>query len=347
MAHLIFVPATPAQDSRADIGRQTTLALAAIDERLRGQRSSLADAVVITVYLRSAADFAGMNDAYRQAWSAAPPTRTTVVTDLLTPGALVEISAVAVPSGGDRRPIHPASWMASPNPYSYAIRTGETLFLSGLISRNGKDNSVVAGNVAVQTRVVMENARELLEAAGLSLSHLVSARAFLPNLDDFAEFNRVYREYVGTERPARATVGAQLTSSAYNVEITFVASAASREAIETAEQPNPNLSAAIKAGNSLFVSGLLADAAVLSRDPAAQTRDIVRKLGAVLQKAGFTPADVRDALVYVTDDAARGEAVAACREAFASAARVSITPAAVRLAAAGARVELMTFAERG
>ena len=43
----------------------------------------------------------------------------------------------------------------------------------------------------------------------------------------------MYREYVGADRPARATVGARLTGPAYNVEVTFVASAASRQAIET------------------------------------------------------------------------------------------------------------------
>src|SRR5215213_3230886 len=117
MSHFVFVPATAAADAGPDLAKQTTVALARIDERLRAEQASLADAVVITIYLRKAADFGAMNDAYRQAWTRTPPTRTTVVTPLLTPGALVEIAAVAVRSGGDRRAIHPASWMSSPNPY--------------------------------------------------------------------------------------------------------------------------------------------------------------------------------------------------------------------------------------
>ncbi|MGZ8710059.1 MAG: RidA family protein, partial [Thermoanaerobaculia bacterium] len=125
MSHLVFVPATAAPDTGADLTRQTTLALARIDERLRVERASLADAVVLTVYLKKGTDFAAMNEAYRQAWTGTPPTRTTVLTDLLTPGALVEIAAVAVRSGADRRVVHPSSWMASPNPYSYAIRAGD------------------------------------------------------------------------------------------------------------------------------------------------------------------------------------------------------------------------------
>lgn len=345
MPHLIFVPATAAPDAGADLKAQTTRVLARIDERLRAEQSSLADAAVITVYLRRASDFAAMNDAYRQAWQGNPPTRTTVVTDLLTPKALVEISAVAVPSGGDRRVVQPASWMTSPNPYSYGIRAGDTLFLSGLIARNGRDNSVVSGDVATQTRAVMENARELLEAAGLSFPHLVSARVFLTAASDFAEFNRVYREYVGADRPARATVVAALTSPAYNVEITFVASAATREAIETAAPPNPNLSAAVKAETALFVSGLLAGGDAAKSDPAVQTRDILRTLDAILKKAGFARADVRDLLVYVTDEEAATIAMAECRTAFGT--KPAMTASKVALVAPGPRVEIMAFAERG
>ena len=344
MSRLLFVPATAAADPGADVARQTTLALARIDEHLHAERSSLADAVVLTVYLRNAADFAAMNNAYRQALQGPAPTRTTVVTELLPRGAHVQISAVAVPSGGERRIVHPSSWMASPNPYSYGIRSGDLLFLSGLVARNGRDNSAVPGSVAVQTKTVMDNARELLEAAGLSFPHVVSARAFLPNLDDFAEFNRVYREYFGADRPARATVGANLTTHAYNVEVTMVASAGPREAIETATPPNPNLSAAVKSGNSLFISGLLAGADAMKADVTVQTRDIVRRMSEILRKAAFSSADVRDLLVYVTDEEAAAPALAVCRDAFPARVPASVVP--VRLAAAGARVEIMAYAER-
>ena len=171
MSRFIFVPATAAPDPGADVARQTAATLARLDERLRADGSSLADAVALTVYLRRASDSPAMNDVYRQAWKGAPPTRTTVVVDPQTPGAQVEISAVAVPTWSERRIVHPASWMASPNPYSYAIRTGETLFLSGLVARNGKDNSPVAGDVAMQTRAVLENAKGDRKSTRLNSSH--------------------------------------------------------------------------------------------------------------------------------------------------------------------------------
>ena len=345
MSRFVFVPAAAAADTGAGLARQTTLALARLDERLRAERSSLADAAVITVYLKNPADFADMNDAYRQAFTTAPPTRTTVVVEPLTPGALIEMSAVGIRAGGDRRVVHPAAWMASPNPYSYAIRAADTLFLSGLIARNGADNSIVTGDVATQTRAVMENARALLEAAGLSFAHVVSARAFLPDLKDFAEFNRIYREYVAADRPARATVGAALTGNAYSVEVTFVASAAPRQAIEIGAQPNPNLSAAVKAGQSLYISGLLAETDAMKSGPASETRDIIRKIDAILSKAGMSKDDLQDLLIYVTDDEAGKAALGECRTAFGSSVAASVVR--VGLAAPGARVEIMSYAERG
>ena len=51
--------------------------------------------------------------------------------------------------------------MKSPSPYSYGIRSGSTLFLAGLISRNGRDNQVVKGDMATQVKTAMDNAGEL------------------------------------------------------------------------------------------------------------------------------------------------------------------------------------------
>jgi len=346
MPHPIFISATSAPDAGGDVARQTSVTLARLGEKLRAEHSSLADAVAITVYLRRAADFAAMNDAYRQAWQALPPTRTTLVTELLAADALVEMSAVAVPSGNERRLVHPAAWATSPNPYSYGLRCGDTLFLSGLIARNGRDNSVVTGDVVVQTKAVLDNARELLDAAGLSPSHVASARVFLTDLGDFEAMNRVYREYFPDAPPARATVGAALTGPAYKVEMTFVASAGSRRAIAGDGAPNPNLSAAIAVGDAVYVSGLLADAAVVAGgDATAQTLDILRKLDGLLGKGGTARTAVRDALVYVTDEEAARAAVAACRDALGTAA--AITPVRASLAMPRARVEIMTVAVLG
>ena len=69
---------------------------------------------------------------------------------------------VALRDGVERRVIHPASWLRSPSPYSYAIQSGNTLFLAGLVSRNGKDNTAVPGDMKTQTETVLQNATDIL-----------------------------------------------------------------------------------------------------------------------------------------------------------------------------------------
>ena len=300
---LIYLSGTLSQDDKgaiagADVGAQTRLILDRMKGVLAAAGSSMPQVVAVTVYLKSAADFPAMNDAYRTYWPKDPPTRTTVITDLLL-GALVEVSMIAVPDGAERVVVHPKDWMTSPNPYSYAIRTGDTLFLSGLVPRNGRDNSVVAGDITAQTNAVMENAGELLRAAGMTHANIVSARVYLPNSADFQSMNAAYRSYFKSDPPARATVVAGLAGKGYAVEMTFVASSSPKQVVGT--PGNPNLSPAIRAGNRLYVSGVLGNNADNAGNATAQTRETLSRIRATLQAGGFTPADVVDGLVYLTD----------------------------------------------
>jgi aminoacrylate peracid reductase len=303
----VYVSGTLAQDAggaivgKGDIGVQTTRVVERLREILQAAGSSLEQVVAVTVYLRSASDFAAMNDVYKKFWTSNPPTRTTVVTDLVLPEALVEMSMIAVPNGEERIVIHPEGWMKSPNPYSYAIKTGETVFLSGLVSRNGRDNSVVPGDVGTQTRTVMDNAGELLKAAGMSHANVVSSRVYLPDTATFQQMNEAYRAYFPSAPPARATVGAGLAGSQYNVEITMIASSARREAISDGRAANPNVSAVIRAGQHVYLSGMLGNTAETKGNAASQTRETLARIRKALDAAGCTPDHVVDGLVYLAD----------------------------------------------
>jgi aminoacrylate peracid reductase len=304
----IYLSGTLAQDAagaivgKGDVSDQTRRVIERMREILTAAGSSLDQVVAVTVYLKNAADFAVMNEAYKAHWPANPPTRTTVIADLVLPDALVEMSMIAVPTGAERTVIHPAAWMKSPNPYSYAIRSGQTLFLSGLVSRDGRDNSVVPGDISEQTALVMNNAGELLEAAGMTHANVVSARVFLPDTSVFQQMNEAYRSYFSSAPPpARATVKAGLAGSQYAVEMTMIASSAPREVITAGRQANPNLNPAIRAGNTVYVSGMLGNTPATKGDVAAQTRETLAQIGKTLGAAGCTSADVVDGLVYLTD----------------------------------------------
>src|SRR5260221_10957916 len=151
MSHLIFVPATAAPDAGADIARQTAVTLERVDARLRADRSSLADAAVVNVYLRRASDFPAMNEAYRQAWKAAPPTRTTVVVDPQTAGADVEMSAVAVPAGADPPGVPPPPWVGAPQPDFLRLPPRPAPVFSGAVSPQRQGNNGGPGGRAPPT----------------------------------------------------------------------------------------------------------------------------------------------------------------------------------------------------
>ncbi len=286
-----------------DVPTQTRNILEQVQRSLASAGSSLDRVVSVLVFIRSASDFGAMNEAYRTFWKGDFPTRTTVVVDLSSDDAVVEMSVVAAGAGADRTIVHPRDWVQSPSPYSYALRTGDTVFLSGLVSRNGRDNSVVNGPVGDQTRVILDNAGELLHTAGLSHANIVSSRVYLPDAASFAAMNDAYRTYFPAAPPARATIRAALAGPQYSVEITFIASSAPRRAVTEGLPPNWNLplSPAVVAGDRVYCSGALGNDETNRDNAAAQTRATLEKLRKTLASSGASPNDVDEAIVYVTD----------------------------------------------
>jgi 2-iminobutanoate/2-iminopropanoate deaminase len=306
LGRLVMVSAVTAADrpggrAEGDIREQTRRALERLGEAAQRAGVTLQRAAAVNVFLRDAADFAAMNEAYAPFFPDAPPTRTTVVAGPPDPGALVAISATIVPDGEPREVVHPAGWKPSANPYSYAIRSGDALFLAGLVSRRGLDGARVDGDVGTQTGVIFDNARELLAAAGMSFADLVSARVFITDPAAFGPMNDVYRKAFGrTPPPTRATVVAGLMHPASSVEVAFTAVRDPKRVVVGTVGELP-FSAAIATGGRVFVSGMLGNFAGARVDTAIETREIIGRVGQVLEEAGLGWHDVRLATIYVTD----------------------------------------------
>jgi len=317
---LVYVSGT--LGSNGDIKAQTKQVLDNISATLKTAGSSLANAASVTVYLRNQSDFAAMNEVYRSYWPKDPPARTTVMVPLLNEG-LVEIAVVAVPDGGERVVVNPSEWSSSPNPYSYAIKTGNTLFMSGLIARNGKDNTPIKGDMATQTKAVFDNGAAVLKAAGFAYSDVVASRVYISHQAAFQDMNKVYQTYFPTDPPARATVKALLTSPDYIVEATMVAVKGGGHTAFTTPTAdgkpgtkNPNLSSAIKSGNRLYVAGILGNTAENKGDIKAQTAEALVRIGRTMKAAGFDWKDVVDGVVYLPDLTKFNDMNASYREAF-------------------------------
>lgn len=298
---LIFVSAMgPSVPAPAGIEAQTRQALDRLRGVLEAAGSSLAQAVSVHVYLRDPADFDAMNAVYRDAFTDKPPSRTTVAVDLPT-GVRIMLAAIAVPLGAPREVLFPAGWAKSPRPYSPIVRAGGFVFLSGQVSRRGVDDQLVPGSVALQTTTILNNAAVLLKTAGVSLADVVSARVYLTDDSFFEAMNDEYRGYFTTEPPARATAVTGLMNHETAVEITLVASESGKQVIGPAVAPSLPLSTAVRAGDFLFLSGVLGTTDTNADDTPGQTREAIARIHRTLDGVGLSFMHVVENLVYLSD----------------------------------------------
>lgn len=108
-------------------------------------------------------------------------------------------------------------------PYSQAVVSGGFVFCSGQIPLD-KDGNLVEGDVEVQAKQVMQNLKEVLLDAGSDLEKAVKVTVYLSDMADFPKLNEVYAQYfVGTVKPARATVQVARLPKDVKVEIDCIA----------------------------------------------------------------------------------------------------------------------------
>jgi len=109
-------------------------------------------------------------------------------------------------------------------PYSQAVRVGTLLFLSGQVALDPATGQMVDGDVAAQTRRVLDNLGAVLAAAGLSFANVARTTIYLADMSDFAKVNEVYATYFTEPFPARATVQVARLPRDARVEIDAIAS---------------------------------------------------------------------------------------------------------------------------
>jgi 2-iminobutanoate/2-iminopropanoate deaminase len=108
-------------------------------------------------------------------------------------------------------------------PYSQAIRAGGFLFVSGQIPLDPATGTIVAGDISVQTRRVVDNLAAILAAGGASFADVVKTTVYLLDMDDFAAMNAVYGAAMPAPPPARSTVQVSRLPRDVRVEIDVVA----------------------------------------------------------------------------------------------------------------------------
>lgn len=120
--------------------------------------------------------------------------------------------------------IHTDSAPAPIGPYSQAIASGDTLYISGQIPIDPATGQAVSGDLAAETHQVMKNLGAVLQAAGTDFSKVIKCSIFLLDMDSFSEINEVYGSYFGNHHPARETVEVSRLPAGARVEISAIAS---------------------------------------------------------------------------------------------------------------------------
>ena len=103
--------------------------------------------------------------------------------------------------------------------YSQAVRTGNTVYISGQIPLDPATMEVVEGGFEAEARRVFENLKAVAEAAGGSLNHTVRATIYMLDLANFARVNEIMAEYFDQPYPARAAVGVAQLPKGVSIEM--------------------------------------------------------------------------------------------------------------------------------
>jgi 2-iminobutanoate/2-iminopropanoate deaminase len=113
-----------------------------------------------------------------------------------------------------------------PLPFSHAIRAGDFVYVSGQVGVIPETREVAGDTIEEQTIQCVKNIETILQAAGLTLDHVIKVNAHLSSMDDVPAYNKVYETLFNKPYPARTTV--QSGIGKYLIEIDVVAYAPTR-----------------------------------------------------------------------------------------------------------------------
>src|SRR5262245_50462736 len=95
-------------------------------------------------------------------------------------------------------------------PLSMAVRGGDFLFVSGLTAVDLKSGERMQGTTASDTRQMLTNRKQWLDAAGSSLDTIVKVNVLLHSMLEERNMNEVYARFFPAQPPARTVCGARL-----------------------------------------------------------------------------------------------------------------------------------------
>jgi len=263
--------------------------------------------VYMQVYLDDMQKFEQMNGIYAQYFPKAPPARATLGVAKL-PGTPVEMSAVAIRDLAAKKPVLVAGHDPH-EPVSPGVLTHDRLFVSAMRGRD-LHTGTVPPDPGAQVDAALDGVKAVLEAAGLSLGHMVFVNPYLTRQIPARVMNKLYAsrfEFGNT--PARATIEVSSLPEGAQIEYTGVAvrDLSRRRAVRPKNmRPSATASPCVFAGDTLYCSAKDAfipgpNAGVYATTIEHQVRQSIRNLLDNLEEADMDLSDVVAANVYLDD----------------------------------------------
>ncbi|MEM7208143.1 MAG: RidA family protein [Pseudomonadota bacterium] len=91
--------------------------------------------------------------------------------------------------------------------YSQAVKTGNTVYISGQIPLDPATMEIVDGDISAMIRRVFDSLQAICEASGGGLADIAKLTIYLTDLGNFPTVNEIMAEYFSEPYPARAAVG--------------------------------------------------------------------------------------------------------------------------------------------
>jgi 2-iminobutanoate/2-iminopropanoate deaminase len=194
-------------------------------------------------------------------------------------------------AGAEKRVVFPPS--AKPiGPYSPGIFAGEYLYVSGQGARGA--NGQIPATFEAQARQSFENLKAIIEAAGLTMEHVVYSHVYLENAANYDAMNKVWAEYFSHGiPPARATVGVHKMplDTPFEINAVAVRDLSRKKAIIPPGYPaNAALSPGVMVGDRLYLSGFLGrdiNTGKIPSEPEAQVQLALDRMKQTLTAAGM------------------------------------------------------------
>lgn len=106
-------------------------------------------------------------------------------------------------------------------PFSSAVRVGDTLYMSGQIGF--KEGKLVKGGIKAEAKQALDNVEATLLQYGYQKSDLIKCSVMLTDMNDFADFNKVYQTELSKPYPVRSAFGVKALAADARVEIECIA----------------------------------------------------------------------------------------------------------------------------